>query len=310
MKRLGDLRPVWFVLETAQVYNRCSIAQAAAALAYFLLLTLFPLLLCINYFIGIVRLDLEQLVRSLGQFFPQEAMALVQDYLRYASGSRSDAVFFAALSAIVLSASAGLRTLFHTLDRLYGRPPGQGLGRIVLSVAMSALFLLAVYLSAVIVVTGGWFFQMLEEHLPGALLRLLPLSALSALWLGLRYILLFCFMLLLVLPVYWVGSPRKFHNWFLIGNAMVTAGGMVVCSALFSWFVGLSTRYSLVYGSLASMIVLVMWLYFCGNILLLGAAAGWVLGKRLAKEGRNGYNRKEQNSGECPGIRQDRGRDV
>ena len=60
MKRLRRLWPVWFALETADVYNRCSIAQAAAALAYFLLLTLFPLLLCINYIIGIFRLDLEQ----------------------------------------------------------------------------------------------------------------------------------------------------------------------------------------------------------------------------------------------------------
>ena len=288
MKRLRRLWPVWFVLETADVYNRCSIAQAAAALAYFLLLTLFPLLLCINYFIGIFRLNLEQVLSSLEQFFPQEALGVVQDYLAYASRSQSEAVFLAALSAIVLSASAGLRTLLHTMDRLYGRPPGNGLGRIALSVALSALFLLAIYLSAVVVVTGGWFFQLLEEHLPQALLQILPLSTLSTLWLGIRYILLFCFMLLLVLPVYWVGSPKKFHNWFLIGNAMVTAGGMVVCSAVLSWFVGLSSRYSVVYGSLASIIILVMWLYYCGNILLLGAAAGWVLGKRLAKEQGNG----------------------
>ena len=290
MKRLRRLWPVWFVLETADVYNRCSIAQAAAALAYFLLLTLFPLLLCINYFVGIFRLDLEQVLTSLEQFFPQEALGVVQDYLAYASSSQSEAVFLAALSAIVLSTSAGLRTLLHTLDRLYGRPPGYGLGRIALSVALSALFLLAIYLSAVVVVTGGWFFQLLEEHLPQKLLQILPLSTLSTLWLGIRYVLLFCFMLLLVLPVYWVGSPKKFHSWFLIGNAMVTAGGMVVCSAVFSWFVGLSSRYSVVYGSLASIIILVMWLYFCGNILLLGAAAGWVLGKHLAKGREIGYN--------------------
>lgn len=297
MKGLRRFWPVWFALETADVYNRCSIAQAAAALAYFLLLTLFPLLLCINYFVGIFRLDLEQVLTSLAQFFPQEALEVVQDYLSYASRSQSEAVFLAALSAIVLSASAGLRTLLHTMDRLYGRPPGNGPGRIALSVALSALFLLAIYLSAVVVVTGGWFFQLLEEHLPQALLQILPLSTLSTLWLGIRYILLFCFMLLLVLPVYWVGSPKKFHSWFLIGNAMVTAGGMVVCSAVFSWFVGVSSRYSVVYGSLASIIILVMWLYFCGNILLLGAAAGWVLGKRLAKGREIGYNRTYKGPG-------------
>lgn len=291
MKKLRRLDVISLILDTIQLYNRCSVSQASAALAYFLLLTLFPLLLCVNYFVGLFRLDLEQVLVTLEQFFPQEAMAVVQDYLNYASRPQSGGIFLAAVSAIVLSASAGLRTLLHTLDRLYGRAPGYGIRRIALSVALSALFLLAVYLSAVIVVTGGWFFQMLERSLPRVVLELLPLSTLSALWLCLRYVLLFCFMVLLVLPVYWVGSPKEFHSWFLIANAVASAGGLVVCSAVFSWFVGISTRYSLLYGSLASIIILVVWLYFCGNILLLGAAAGRAAGKHLAKGRRNGYNR-------------------
>jgi membrane protein len=38
-----------------------------------------------------------------------------------------------------------------------------------------------------------------------------------------------------------------------------------------------STRYSLVYGSLASVIILLVWLYLCGNILILGNVANFVL---------------------------------
>ena len=55
---------------------------------------------------------------------------------------------------------------------------------------------------------------------------------------------------------------------------------MVACSVLFSWFIGLSSRYTLVYGSLASLIILLVWLYFCGNILLLGAIFGQVAARR------------------------------
>ena len=48
---------------------------------------------------------------------------------------------------------------------------------------------------------------------------------------------------------------------------------------MFSWFIGMSSRYALVYGSLASLIILLVWLYLCGNILLLGAAVSrtWVI---------------------------------
>jgi membrane protein len=44
----------------------------------------------------------------------------------------------------------------------------------------------------------------------------------------------------------------------------------VAASILFSWFISMSTRYSLVYGSLVSIVVMMVWLYLCGNILLAG----------------------------------------
>lgn len=63
----------------------------------------------------------------------------------------------------------------------------------------------------------------------------------------------------------------------MVGSALVTAWALSLGSAGFSWMIGMSARYSLVYGSLASLIVLLVWLYFCGHVLLLGAVAGRVL---------------------------------
>lgn len=276
VKRLNKLWPVRLGMDIMDTYNRCSVAQSAAALAYFLILTLFPLLLCVNYFIGLFHLDLEQVLLSLRQVFPQEGLQVILDYLTYAAQNRSPAVLAAALSTIIVSASAGLRTLLHTMDLLYRREPGRGVRRILFSVALSVLFLLTIYLSVVVIFTGDWFFQLLEAHLPAQIKALIPLSALSALWSWLRYLMLFCFMLLLVLLVYWMGTPRDRRGWNLIFWAALTAAALVACSILFSWFIGLSSRYSLVYGSLASLIILMVWLYFCGNILLLGAILGQV----------------------------------
>ena len=65
------------------------------------------------------------------------------------------------------------------------------------------------------------------------------------------------------------------------GLALLAALAIVVSSAVFSWFIGISSRYALVYGSLASLIILLVWLYLCGNILLLGVVFGRVLDRRL-----------------------------
>ena len=65
--------------------------------------------------------------------------------------------------------------------------------------------------------------------------------------------------------------------------SLLAALAMVAASAVFSWFIGMSSRYALVYGSLASLIILLVWLYLCGNILLLGAVVGRVLENRMKK---------------------------
>ena len=276
-----QLPPVLFVRDMVQTYGRLGVSRAAAALAYFLILTLFPLLVCVNFFIGLLELDPEAVFSALDSLLPRESLSIILDYLTYVSGvpqSQSTPLLLASLFTILLSASAGLRTLLKTMDELYQVRHVSSLRRVVVSVALSILFLLTIYLSIVVIFTGDWFFQLLEARLPSPLAELIPLRLLSQLWGWLRYLLLFFCVLLLVLAVYRMGTPPPLRREkkVLRLTALFSAGALVACSVLFSWFIGMSSRYSLVYGSLASLIILLVWLYFCGNILLVGAVAGRV----------------------------------
>ena len=249
-----------------------------------LVLTLFPLLMCANFLIGSLHLDLEQILAGLSQFLPTAALSTILDYLNYAAATQSSTLLLACLFTILMCASAGLRTLLQTMDDLFAAPCRDGFRRLLLSFILSALFLPTMYLSVVVVLTGDWFFHMLEELLPRQLLELIPLSLLSHLWRWTRYLLLFCFVLLLVAAVYRLGIPKeRVSRRGLWGFSAVTALAMVGSSAVFSWFIGMSSRYALVYGSLASLIILLVWLYFCGNILLLGAVLCSVWGQKSAK---------------------------
>ena len=275
------LPPVLFVRDMVQAYGRLGVSRAAASLAYFLILTLFPLLVCVNFFIGLLELDPEAVFSALDSLLPRESLSIILDYLTYVSGipqSQSTPLLLASLFTILLSASAGLRTLLKTMDELYQVRHVSSLRRVVVSVVLSILFLLTIYLSIVVIFTGDWFFQLLEARLPSPLAELIPLRLLSQLWGWLRYLLLFFCVLLLVLAVYRMGTPPPLRREkkVLRLTALLSAGALGACSVLFSWFIGMSSRYSLVYGSLASLIILLVWLYFCGNILLLGAVAGRV----------------------------------
>ena len=280
-----QLPPVLFVRDMVQTYGRLGVSRAAASLAYFLILTLFPLLVCVNFFIGLLELDPEAVFSALDSLLPRESLSIILDYLTYVSGipqSQSTPLLLASLFTILLSASAGLRTLLKTMDELYQVRHVSSLRRVAVSVILSLLFLLTIYLSIVVIFTGDWFFQLLEARLPSPLAELIPLRLLSQLWGWLRYLLLFFCVLLLVLAVYRMGTPPPLRREkkVLRLTALLSAGALVACSVLFSWFIGMSSRYSLVYGSLASLIILLVWLYFCGNILLVGAVAGRVWFRR------------------------------
>ena len=282
MKKILSLPPVSFVLETVQAYLQVGAPRSAAALSYFLILTLFPLLMCVNYFIGLFHLDLENLLRSLDQILPAGVLVIMEDYLRYVADSQSSALLLASLVTILISASAGLRTLLATLDNLHGTRNVPVVRRVLFSILLSALFLLTIYLSVVVIFTGEWFFWLLEEQLPRYMIEHIPLSALSGLWRWMRYLLLFCFVLMLVLIVYRAGTPRgAVRRQVVLLSSLLAAVAIVGASVLFSWFIGMSSRYALVYGSLASLIILLVWLYLCGNLLLLGAVVGRVLEDRL-----------------------------
>ena len=97
-----------------------------------------------------------------------------------------------------------------------------------------------------------------------------------------RYLLLFCFVLLLVLLVYRAGTPRGAMRLPVVAlSSLLAAAAISAASVMFSWFIDMSSRYALVYGSLASLIILLVWLYLCGNLLLLGAVVGRVLENRM-----------------------------
>lgn len=261
-----------FIMDMVRTAGRHSVPRSAAALAYFFLLSFFPLLLCINAFVGLFHVDAQELIASVGRFLPPQAAELARDYVQYLSQNQSPALLLVGVPGVLLPASAGLRVLLDTMDELYEHPRETGIKRIAGSVFFSLLFLVTVYLSIVVILTGDWFLGFVEDILPGELSVLWDFSGVAHLWRWLRYVLLFCFVMLLVLALYRLGTPKQHvHPGPMLLSALLCALSLVGASAVFSRFIAMSSRYSVLYGSLASLIILLLWLYLCGAVLLAGA---------------------------------------
>ena len=101
---------------------------------------------------------------------------------------------------------------------------------------------------------------------------LVHIGIFGELWRWLRFVLLFFLLYIIIHLIYLVTAPKgmKMFRMPRSKGAFVAAFALVTISIIFSWFIGMSVKYTLVYGSLASVIILMIWLYLCGNILILG----------------------------------------
>lgn len=264
MKKLLQRPPVRFVLDMADLYFTKRVSRSAAELAYFLILSFFPILICVNAFVGLLDLDAAALVAAASPILPDAAVGILEDYLLYISGNQSAGLLAAGIAMTLVSASAAFRSLMNVMADLYGRKSYTGLWQVVASVVSSVLLLVTAYASIVVVFTGEWLFDLIQNFLH------LDRWALPWDWQWIRFLMLFALVFLLVLVVYRLSAPRGERRVPLEGGAALASVALVAASVLFSWFISLSSRYSLVYGSLASVIILLVWLYLCGNILILG----------------------------------------
>lgn len=260
--KLWSSPPVLFLREGLMLYFSRRIPQAAACLAYFVLLTVFPVLICVSYLLGLANIDVASLISQLQAFLPDAALELLEGYLRYVSYHQTTGLFIAGLIGCWFSAAAAYRTIARVILDVYDQVSQTMLRGMVSSIIFPFGLLLTLDLSVLVVVTGQRTLQAVAERIPF-------LGQFLSLWSWIRYVLLFAVFLLFILAVLNMAAPSGTPRLPMVVSGITAALALVVCSAVFSWFIGLSSRYSLVYGSLMSIVVLLIWLYLCGQILFL-----------------------------------------
>lgn len=282
MKRLLEavLRfpPIAFVSDVVELYFSCRVSRAAAELAYFLVLTFFPILICVSAFVSKLDLEMTALLEEASYVLPQEVLSIFRDYLGYIDTHQSDAMLVAGVIMSAAFASAAVRGLMNVMHEVYGRATFRGVHQLVASLVFSVLLLVTIYLSITVVVTGNWFFHML-----GQLLKLDNLVAQFGTWQWVKYLLLTALVFLFILLLYRFASPLEKPRPPVIPGSLLAAVALTISSMIFSYFMENSTKYSLVYGSLTSVIILLVWLYLCGNILVIGSLVNCVIYHRKHK---------------------------
>lgn len=279
IRKLKQTEGYRFVQEIVVLVIRKQILRSAAALSYFLTLSIFPFLICLSWMLGNFHFDIVRLLEyAPGGLIPYSTLEVVVEYLDYVSGTESHLMLYAGLVLMLTTSSGAFRTVLNAMNDIYGKKRYHGIWNYLFSWMYSLFFLIAVYVSVVLVMVGNDAFSFVR-----AFLHLNP--AVDE-WLWLRYPLFFVFLLGIIYLVYRFAVPIEKPRIRVGVGALVTAFALVAVSIFFSLFIDFSVKYSLVYGSLASVIVLMLWLYLCSNVILLGAVLNSVLARRRKKRGK------------------------
>ena len=177
-------------------------------------------------------------------------------------------MFIAALFVMITSASAAFRAMAAIVSEIHGDKRFGIVSSTVVSVAFSVAFLLVLYLCVLLMLTGKRFLLWLDA--------LMPRVSIIWSWTWLRFLVLFAILLMMILVLYRLTTPRRAPHLVLPG-ALFSAVGIVVMSILLSWLIGNSAKYSLVYGSLASVVILLFWFHVFGLLLILGVVLNHAL---------------------------------
>ena len=263
-----DLLTAWSIVKLAVLnYGDTHSVEAAAGLAYYATFTLFPLLLFLIVFASSVlesesaKADILSVVTETLPAAQNLVVQNVEQVLRL----RGTVGVLAGLS-LLWSASG----FFVILTRQVGRVWPDAGERTAIEQRMFAFgivgglaMLLAIWLS----LSASAISRLPEAilaYFPWLKPHVVPLAAQLVGWLFPLVFLVFVYHALPKRRVGWVES---------IVAALVATGLWRAVTAGLVWYLGSGlSRYQLIYGSLSSMMVLMFWLYLCGQILLLGAS--------------------------------------
>lgn len=272
MKKTGRFLSHWL-----GIYTRVKIPRASAALCYYLTMTLFPLIICLYTLLGSNYDRALQAVNFLEQFLSAQTVRNVRSFLGYVATHNNKAMLLAGATVLITTASAAMRSVQATIGEMQGGQRFEGLMDFVFSVIYSLAFLASMYFGMLVLITGSSFLEWING--------LFPFVDISSSWQYLRFLLLGGTVFVIVWGLYIV-ARRKSDSYITFPGAILSTMGMVAVSLVFSAFIGVSARYPLVYGSLASMILLMFWLFLSCQVIFAGAALNITI-RDLKEQGAN-----------------------
>ena len=241
----------------------------AAQLSYYFLLALFPLLLFLINILGYLAqegtLFRDRLLLYLAALMPGSAFALVRATVDEISVSSGTGKLSFGLLAALWAASNGMGAITDTLNTAYNVKETRGWWRVrLISVCLTIALAILILAALAIVLVGGTIGEALATRFGFG-------SLFTTVWTIVQWPIALVFVLTTFNLIYNFAPniPSRSRRWITPG-AFVGVALWLIVSFAFRIYLGYFDSYSVTYGSLGAVIVLMLWFYLSGVAILIG----------------------------------------
>jgi membrane protein len=263
--------PKWrtFLVNLWNRINDHDVFGRAAQLSYYFLLALFPLLIflvtLLGYFAGGGTQLRDSLLTYLGRVMPYSAVSLVHITLDEVTASRGSGKLSFSLLAALWVASSGMGAISDTLNTAYKVRETRSWWKVRLVSVLLTIGLAVLILTALAIVLYG-------GRMGDAIANRVGLGTVfTVIWRVLQYPIVLIFVYLTFELIYYFGPNRKRGKWHWFSTGTLIGVALWLLTSFgFRLYLHFFNSYSLTYGSLGALIVLMLWFYMTGLAVLVG----------------------------------------
>lgn len=242
------------------------VARDSAALTYYLLFAIFPLLIFVSTLLGVLGAGHRQHHgRCWRPFSRSDVVDIIRTYLEYVAANQSRQLLWFSLIFSIWFPMRSTGCLMHSLRKAFGRsaPENILLGQLrTLLFTIWMIFVIGLTLALVVVGRRALYF----------LSGFLPLSeTFISVWGYLRFIILGLVMAISLGILYQLALGQRRPLREVLPGVGSSLAAWLLLSMAFSYYVENMARYAQLYGSIATIVVVLLWLYMSGQVLILGA---------------------------------------
>lgn len=254
-------------------YSEDHLSQLGGQLAYFFILSLFPFLMLANQVITKLNLNGQGLIDELQRFLPENMIYVLDAYLLQLSKTQSNSLFtFSAIFTVGL-ASKAITSLLYSLNRAFRSEKKLSISKVFVSYLFIALTLILIFISILFLSVGKElfdkiviFFNLNEKW--------------SIIWQIIRWSIPLGGMILMLVALYNIIPSKDFPRKYTFVGAVFAVALWILMSLGLSYYTSNFGRYSIVYGSLGAIMIMLLFLYWSGIVIVLGGELAHILAMR------------------------------